>query len=229
MKIAIITFSFIFSIFFLTSCGYDGQKSRAAGMQNQPAKENANTVIFHGKAAGIGFDEMTLPTKLCGSNEVSYARMPNKDLATQYNNLVNTYGERVWVKMKIIHPVWFNGKVTKFEIIGFGVTTKSEPAPCDCEEKEEVTPPAPPVIKEPTPVKEKPAVVKEEPTPVVKEIKKEIAAKDLQPCFKAKDYEVITIIKERGKVVSETTTNLGDVVDAGGPSLPDNGVDAGEN
>ncbi|QQR76953.1 hypothetical protein IPJ63_01695 [Candidatus Nomurabacteria bacterium] len=197
-------------------------------MQNQPAGADADNATFSGTANGIAFDEMTLPFVLCGGSETSYARMADKHEATKYNNFVDAYGSQVWVKVRIIHPIWWNGREIRFEIVDYGLTKKTESA-CDCQEKEEVTPPTPPVIKEPTPVKEKPAVVKEEPTPVVKEIKKEIAAKDLQPCFKAKDYEVITIIKERGKVVSETTTNLGDVVDAGGPSLPDNEVDAGEN
>lgn len=222
MKIAIITFSFIFSIFFLTSCGYDGQKTRAADMQNQPAGADADNATFSGTANGIAFDEMTLPFVLCGGSETSYARMADKHEATKYNNFVDAYGSQVWVKVRIIHPIWWNGREIRFEIVDYGLTKKTESA-CDCQEKEEVTPPAPPVIKEPTPVKEKPAVKEE---PVVKEFKKDVAAKDIRPCFTAKEYEVVTQIREKGKVISETVTNLGEAIDA---SNSESSVDAGEN
>ncbi len=221
MKIGFISLFTVLFMAVLTSCGDSGKRD-SAEMNNQPSTSNANIANFSGEMYGIAFDELSMPFKLCGDNKVSYARMEDedKDRATKLNNLVANHN-RVWVKVRLIHPIWYNGQHTEFEIVEFGVITKTEPAPCDCE-KEESTPPAP-VVENPAPVKKvEPApVVKDEPKPA----KKEIAAKDLHPCFTAKDYEVITIIKEKGKVVSETTTNLGDVVDA---SSPEPSVDAGE-
>ena len=221
MKIGMISFISLFFILAMTSCGFDREKHDAANLEDQPAGADADNAVFSGTAAGIALDEMTFPVILCGDKKVSYARISDKkDMATEYLNLVNDHKDRVWVKMKIVHPEWPYRREIRFEIIEFGLSPEEETA-CDCE-KQESTLPVPPVVETPAPVVKKPAPVKDEPKPVAK---KEIAAKDLHPCFTAKDYEVITIIKEKGKVVSETTTNLGDVVDA---SSPEPSVDAGE-
>lgn len=221
-------------IFSFSTCGIniDHNMVRAAQFGNQPAAENANAVIFYGKDAGIGFDEMTLPVVLCGSSDTSYARMTNKSRATTYLNMVDE--NDVWVKMKLTHPRKWHGYVTKFEIIDFGIITPSEPAPCDCGEAEDeeeviVAPPAkrkpapkikdepvvvapePAIIKDDAPTKENPISIKEKETPSV-DVKRKT---DLSPSFAANEVEIITTIKVKGKVVSETNTNLGDVaVDA---------------
>lgn len=223
MKIGMISLFTVLFMAALTSCGFDREKYDAANLEDQPAGADADNAIFSGTANGIGFDEMTLPFVLCGGSETSYGRIANKDEATKYNNFVNAYGSRVWVKVRIIHPIWWNGREIRFEIVDYGLSPKKESA-CDCEkEVSEVTPPAP-EVKKPAPVKKvEPApVVKDEPKPVAK---KDVAAKDIRPCFEAKEYEVTTIITEKGRVISKTTTNLGEAIDA---SAPDLSVDAGE-